>query len=111
MALQREKSIENIPPLTIRQLQVIALIGRGFTAKQIAKSLGVSVYTAAAHRRQIVLRVGAASLAEAVAICLRRGELEFGPEGLRVTEFARASADERGDTESAPQWRPVRKPK
>ena len=63
-----QKSLENSAndraPLTERQCQVLALIARGFTARQVANELSVSVRTAEFHRAAIMDKLKLRSTAQ-----------------------------------------------
>lgn len=52
------------PPLTARQCQVLTLIARGGSAKDIANKLNISVRTAEFHRAAIMQRLGLHSTAQ-----------------------------------------------
>jgi DNA-binding NarL/FixJ family response regulator len=52
------------PPLTARQCQVLTLIARGGSAKDIANRLNISVRTAEFHRAAIMQRLGLHSTAQ-----------------------------------------------
>lgn len=56
-----------IEVLTVRQLEILTLVARGRTSAAIARELLVSEATVKWHVKQILVRTGAASRAEAVA--------------------------------------------
>ncbi len=57
---------ENYEALTARERQVIALVTSGRLNKQIAGDIGVSIITVKVHRRNVMTKMGARSLAELV---------------------------------------------
>ncbi|GIG02904.1 helix-turn-helix transcriptional regulator [Catellatospora citrea] len=59
--------------LTPRELEVLALIARGYRNQRIAEELYISQKTASAHVSNILAKLGAASRTEATAIAHRRG--------------------------------------
>lgn len=59
--------IRSIGALTPRQRQVLALISRGATDKQIAATLGIAPSTAQKHASNLVRRLGVPNRAAAVA--------------------------------------------
>jgi len=59
--------------LTPRESEVFGLIVRGKRNKQIAQALGTSERTVKAHRRNLMEKLGARSLAETVSIAERLG--------------------------------------
>ena len=73
LALQREESVM----LTIRERDVLRLMGHGMDVHSIAKELGVSVHTCRDHVKQVLAKLGAHSQLEAVVIAVRRGILEM----------------------------------
>ena len=60
-------------PLTPRELEVYELLGKGLSNRDIGGVLGISVHTAKYHVGQILVKVGAATRAEAVSTGLRWG--------------------------------------
>ncbi|MBI2238495.1 MAG: response regulator transcription factor [Actinobacteria bacterium] len=62
-------------PLTPREEEVLALIARGLTNRQIAEELFISLNTVETHRRHILEKLGARSRAELVAHAMERGLL------------------------------------
>ena len=61
--------------LSPREKEVLELISRGMPNKQIAAKLGISSHTVKFHIGSLLVKLGAASRAEAVTIGARRGEL------------------------------------
>lgn len=59
--------------LTPREMDVLRLIVRGSSNKEVAARLDVSVRTVESHRADILARVGAESLGELVKLALRDG--------------------------------------
>jgi DNA-binding NarL/FixJ family response regulator len=60
-----------ISRLTDRQRQVLELIGRGMQSQAIARTLGVSIRTVEAHRREAKRRLGAKTQADLYLIAIR----------------------------------------
>ena len=61
--------------LTERECQVLGLIARGYTNRAIALALGISRYTVRSHVSAIMVKLCAASRAQAVAVASQRGIL------------------------------------
>lgn len=59
--------------LTARELQVLGLVSKGLSNRQIAKTLELSQKTAEAYVSKILGKLGAQSRTEAVAIAMQRG--------------------------------------
>lgn len=59
--------------LTPREKEIIVLLARGYSAKQIGRTLGISHRTAEIHRARIMEKLGVQSLAELVALAVRLG--------------------------------------
>jgi DNA-binding NarL/FixJ family response regulator len=59
--------------LTEREAEVLALIARGFTNREIGRALNISDRTVGSHARTIFRKVGAANRAEAAAYAERAG--------------------------------------
>jgi DNA-binding CsgD family transcriptional regulator len=55
------------PGLTVREKEVLALIGEGKTSKEIALKLGVSVETVSNHRKHICRKLDLHSTAALVS--------------------------------------------
>jgi DNA-binding NarL/FixJ family response regulator len=62
-----------IPQLTEREREVLALMAEGLSNKEIAARLGFSKRTAAFHVGNILQKLGAASRTEAVVRAKERG--------------------------------------
>lgn len=72
----KEKTPEG--PLSAREREVLALIARGFTNKQIAEELVISEHTARNHVTNILDKLGFSRRAEAAAYAARLGLLAEG---------------------------------
>jgi two-component system, NarL family, nitrate/nitrite response regulator NarL len=59
--------------LTAREREVLALLSRGLSNKQIASELAISEHTAKFHVNAILGKLGAASRTEAVVVAVRLG--------------------------------------
>jgi NarL family two-component system response regulator LiaR len=59
--------------LTDRELEVLALLAKGMTNKQIAKQLFLSPFTVRHHVSQLIKKLGAANRAAVVATAAQRG--------------------------------------
>ncbi|WP_406473143.1 AAA family ATPase [Streptomyces sp. NBC_01615] len=69
---------ERIPVLTAREGDVLRLLTRGRTNRQIGEELFITGKTASVHVSNILAKLGAASRTEAVAIAYREGLVEPG---------------------------------
>jgi two-component system, LuxR family, response regulator FixJ len=69
----RKDEIERINRLTPRERQLLGLLSRGRTSKEIAHALEVSVKTVDNHRAHLLSKLGAANVAELAAIAVRAG--------------------------------------
>lgn len=61
------------PLLTDRELEVLSLMAQGLSSREIAVRVFVSENTIEYHRRQILSRIGARNVAQAVSIAIGRG--------------------------------------
>jgi len=57
--------------LTARERQVLQLLGRGYTNRQVAAELVISVKTASVHVSHILAKLGVSSRLEAAAVAQR----------------------------------------
>jgi len=63
-------------PLTPREIDVLRLIAQGYTNRQVAEKLHVSVRTVESHRANLTSKLGIASRAELVRYAKEHGLLE-----------------------------------
>lgn len=70
---------DRVPALTARENDVLLLLARGRTNRQIGEELFISGKTASVHVSNILAKLGAASRTEAVAIAYRDGLIEAQP--------------------------------
>jgi DNA-binding CsgD family transcriptional regulator len=59
--------------LTPRETEILQLIAHGLTNKQLEDELGISPDTAESHRSNIIKKLRAKNISNAVAIALRNG--------------------------------------
>lgn len=59
--------------LTPRQVTVVLLKARGYSDKQVAKWLDISMFTTKRHIADIKERLGATNITQAVVLCIIRG--------------------------------------
>jgi len=71
----REPRMRGVSPrsLTAREREVLQLIAEGLTTKQVASKLGLSVKTVETHRRQVMEKTNANSVADLVRYAIREG--------------------------------------
>ncbi len=62
--------------LTTREQEVLPLLAGGLTNPEIAQRLNITVSTAKHHVRSILLKLGAANRAEAVALAMQHGLIQ-----------------------------------
>jgi two-component system, NarL family, nitrate/nitrite response regulator NarL len=68
---------EDMPLLTPREREILALIGEGLSNKAVARRLGISVHTVKFHLEALFTKLDATSRAEAVAKGMRGGVIEL----------------------------------
>jgi DNA-binding NarL/FixJ family response regulator len=68
-----------VDPLTERELEVLALVGRGLSNKEIATDLGITERTARTHVSNILGKLGLASRTQAALYAVDR-RLVTGPD-------------------------------
>jgi DNA-binding NarL/FixJ family response regulator len=61
------------PDLTNREMEVLALIARGFRNKEIAGHLGIREDTVQGHVKNILAKLSVHDRTEAVSVAVRRG--------------------------------------
>ncbi|SMF95541.1 two component transcriptional regulator, LuxR family [Methylomagnum ishizawai] len=59
--------------LTPREKEILVLLARGYSAKQVGRALGISHRTAEIHRARIMEKLGVDSLADLVALAIGIG--------------------------------------
>jgi FixJ family two-component response regulator len=59
--------------LTPREKEILALLARGYSAKQLGKALGISHRTAEIHRARVMEKLGVQTIADLVALAIRIG--------------------------------------
>ena len=69
----RKHVTDPVDRLTVREREVLRLIAEGKTNKEIARMLGLSVYTVDAHRGNIMDKLNLRSAAEIVRFAMRNG--------------------------------------
>lgn len=70
-------STEDMPLLTPREREILALIGEGLSNKEMARRLAISVHTVKFHMEALFNKLDATSRAEAVAKGLRGGVIQL----------------------------------
>ena len=69
------------PLVSPRQREVLRLVALGHTSREIAAQLRVSAKTVAAHRYQLMRKLGLRNSAEAVMYAARNGMVELSVQG------------------------------
>ena len=77
--MQTRSSAPAVDPLTERELEVLALVGRGLSNKEIATELGITERTARTHVSNILGKLGLASRTQAALYAVDR-KLVSGPD-------------------------------
>ena len=62
--------------LTAREREVLGLLAEGLTGAQVAERLVLTTETIRSHVKSAMARLGASTRTHAVALALRRGELD-----------------------------------
>lgn len=76
MSNEIRHTIENIsamPEMSPRQIEILNLVAKGFSNKEIAKIVGISPETVKEHVANIFSRIGASSRAEAATLAVNLG--------------------------------------
>lgn len=71
------QGLEEPALLTPREAEILALVGRGMSNKEVARALGISVHTVKFHLEALFAKLEASSRAEAVAKGLRGRLIEL----------------------------------
>jgi DNA-binding NarL/FixJ family response regulator len=79
------------PDLTEREREVLALLAAGIDPQTIARQLGIRVHTCRGYVRNVLVKLGAHSQLEAVAVARHYGLLGSSDERLRPTGPSKAS--------------------
>jgi two-component system response regulator NreC len=67
---------KSLPPLTVRQREIVKLLAQGRTSEEVAQSLGISTKTVETHRNNIHLRTNCHTMAHLVRYAIRNGIIE-----------------------------------
>lgn len=67
------RDLRALPDLSPRQVEILNLIAKGFSNREIADALGLSVDTVKDHLKKTFSRMGVATRAEAVSLALGAG--------------------------------------
>lgn len=95
--------LSGIEGLTDREKDVLTLASRGFTDKEIASALGLSVSTVSSYWMRIRLKLGTNGRAESVAVAMQRAaESEIEHLAAEMEERSRREAKFRALLEAAP---------
>ena len=76
LAARLHREIVTPSRLSEREIDVLALVACGYNATEIAPMLHLSVWTVQSHQRRLRDKLGARTMAHAVAIALKRGDLD-----------------------------------
>ena len=68
--------IDNNSNITQRELEVLDLLSRGLSSKEIAEKLFISPHTVEYHRRQMLKKTGSRNIAELIGNAYRLGILD-----------------------------------
>ncbi len=75
-AMRRQAAWERIEQLTAREREVLVLLASGYSNKQMAKELKISIRTVEGHRRRVYERMAAESFANLIEMTRDTGLLE-----------------------------------
>ena len=64
------EELKSVPKMSQRQLEILNLVAKGFSNKEIADILGVSLETIKDHIKKILVRMGVSSRTEAVSLAV-----------------------------------------
>jgi len=74
--VRRSKRTSGPAGLTAREVEVLILVARGSSTKQVARALGITPKTAGTHIERIYTKIGASSRATATLFALQHGLLD-----------------------------------
>jgi DNA-binding CsgD family transcriptional regulator len=66
-------TLQPLPKITKRGMDVLRLLSVGYNSKQIAAELGIAIKTVDNHRQHLLSKMTAGSTAELVAIAVKAG--------------------------------------
>lgn len=72
----RRESEKKVPALSVREVEILQLLGQGKSNKDVATILGISSRTVENHRAQIMQRLGLKSFSELIRYAIRNGVIE-----------------------------------
>ena len=64
-------------PLTLREIEVATHLARGYTNKEVAEHLNISLSTVITHRKNLMLKLGAHSLSDIIIYAVMNGHLDL----------------------------------
>jgi DNA-binding NarL/FixJ family response regulator len=84
------KTVNNLPRLTPRELEIVQLLAEGKSTKEVAGILNLSVKTAETHRSNVMRKLGIHSVSELVLYALRNNiiQTQAGIPGVKKKESA-----------------------
>lgn len=62
--------------LSEREIQILTLLGNGYTSEEIGKVLYISACTVSSHRRNMIAKIGAKNTAHLVYMACKAGWIE-----------------------------------
>ena len=77
IVLDRPSFGEGTRPLSARELEVLQLIGHGRSSREIARTLGISIFTAAVHRANIMRALALRKTSKLTLYAIGRGLIEI----------------------------------
>lgn len=63
--------------ITPRELEIIELMSRGLSSKQMAYQLHISLHTVLAHRRNILRKMKSSNAVNAITVAINSGLIRF----------------------------------
>lgn len=67
-----------VPSLTVREIDVVRLLAKGFINKEIADQLNISLTTVITHRKNIMTKLHAHSLSDVIIYAVMNGHVDLG---------------------------------